>query len=120
LNEVRTTDRWLGAVCYLSVFVFVPIVLQKEKSEFLARHCRQGFVIFGLEVVLYLLLALVDTTIGLIPILGLLVSILLHLAAFGGCLALSVIGLVRALSGETWRNSWLDEFADRVPILASE
>ncbi len=110
-----TNDRWLGACCYLSFLVFAPI-LARPHSEFLARHCRQGFALFFIEVVLFLFLAVVDRTVGQIPILGLLVSILLHLAFFLVCLMLSVIGFVKALSGEQWRIPFVDELADRVPI----
>lgn len=115
MNEPVTNDRWLGASCYLSMLVILPM-LYKPKSEFLARHCRQGFALFFVEVVLFLFLAVIDRTVGHIPILGLLVSILLHLAFFLTCLLLSVIGFVKALSGEEWRIPFIDELADRVPI----
>lgn len=115
MNAPVTNDRWLGATCYLSLLVIVPM-LAKPKSEFLARHCRQGFALFFIEVVLFLFLWVIDSTIGHIPILGLLVSILLHLAFFLLCLALSVVGFVKALSGEEWRIPFVDELADRVPI----
>ena len=116
-REPYANDRWLGAVCYLSFLCFVPIV-SRPRSEFLARHCRQGFALFFAEVVVFLVLAIIDRTIGRIPILGLLVSILLNLVFFLVCLMLSVIGFVKALSGEEWRMPFLDELADRVPIHA--
>lgn len=115
MNEPVVNDRWLGATCYLSFLVVIPI-LSRPRSEFLARHCRQGFALFFVEVVLFLFLWIVDKTVGQIPILGLLVSILLHLAFFLLCLMLSVIGFVKALSGEEWRIPFLDDLADRVPL----
>jgi uncharacterized membrane protein len=116
-KEPYVNDRWLGAVCYLNFLVVVPI-FARPRSEFLARHCRQGFALFFAEVVIFLVLAVIDKTVGQIPILGLLVSILLHLVFFLVCLGLSVIGFVKALSGEEWRVPFLDEFADKVPIHA--
>jgi uncharacterized membrane protein len=113
--DISIRDRWLGAVCYLTILVFIPIFV-KNKSEFLARHCRQGFILLFAEVVLLLLLAAIEATIGRIPILGLLISIILHLVFFIVFLTLSVLGFIKALSGEDWRLPVLDEFADKVPI----
>ncbi|MFH1844243.1 MAG: hypothetical protein ABIF77_13650 [bacterium] len=113
--EVSIKDRWLSAVCYLSIFVFVPI-FTRDKSPFLAKHCRQGFVLLFTEIVLLLLLTGIDESIGRIPVLGLLISILLHLVFFLVFLILSVIGFMKALSAETWRLPVLDDFAEKVPI----
>ncbi len=112
-------ERWLAAVCYLSILVVLPM-LAPDKSRFLARHCRQGFALLFTEVVVLLLLAVIDRTIGLIPILGFLISILLHLAFFLAFLVLSALGFVKALSGETWRIPALDELAERVPVHAHD
>jgi uncharacterized membrane protein len=90
--------------------------LLKNKSPFLVRHCQQGFSLFFAEVVAWALLAIVEASLGRIPILGLLLSILLHLAFFLVFLTLSVLGFIKALSGEPWRLPVLDELADRVPI----
>jgi uncharacterized membrane protein len=118
MKEPSISDRWFGAVCYLSILVVIPIFV-KNKSEFLARHCRQGFALLFAEVVVIVLLSIIEATIGRIPILGALISILLHLVFFLAFLALSVIGFVKALSGEGWRLPYLDEFSHRVPIHAS-
>ncbi|MBU0743338.1 hypothetical protein KKG45_08660 [bacterium] len=116
MPETTNNDRWLGAVCYLSFFVFVPILAVKEKGAFLAGHCRQGFALFFAEVVLYVVLNIIDATLGRLPLIGLLLTIVLHLVAMIVCLTLSVIGFVKALSGEVCRLPIIDEFADRVPI----
>lgn len=112
----NTNDRWLASLCYLSVIVLVPIVFVKDKSDFLARHCRQGFALFFAEVVALLILAVLDATVGHIPVLGLLISIILHLAVSLAALAVSVLGFVRAISGETWHIPFIDEIADRIPV----
>ena len=113
--DISIRDRWLSAICYLSVFVFIPI-FSKNKSDFLAKHCRQGFVLFFAEVVLLLMLAAIEATVGRIPILGLLVSVIMHLAFFLVFLSLSVLGFIKALTGEEFRLPVLDDFADKVPI----
>lgn len=114
-SGVSIRDRWLGATCYLSIFVLIPI-FAAEKSAFLKRHCRQGFVLLFGEVVAWLLLWAIESSIGRIPVIGFLISILLFLAVALFFLAISVLGFMKALSGESWRLPMLDEFADRVPI----
>ncbi len=114
-NQVSIRDRWLGAVCYLSVFVFLPI-LSSDKSDFLARHCRQGFALFFAEMVGLILVWVIAGTIGQIPLLGFLIVILVWLIFFVVFLPLTVLGFVRAMFGETWRIPYLDELSDRVPI----
>ena len=49
-NQIPIRDRWLGAMCYLSILVLVPL-FSKPKSDFLARHSRQGFALLFFEVV---------------------------------------------------------------------
>ena len=116
MSESTINDRWLGAVCYVGFFVFIPILATREKSDFLAAHCRQGFALFFAEIVLYIVLNIFDNTLGRLPLIGLLLTIVLHLAAMIACLALSVIGFIKALSGEECHLPVIDEFADRVPI----
>jgi len=114
--DVSIRDRWLGAVCYLSAFVFLPVLLSNPKSDFLARHCRQGFALFFAEMVGLILVWVIQATLGQIPLLGFLLVILLWLAFFAIFLPLTVIGFVRAMFGESWRIPYLDELSDRVPI----
>ena len=93
----------------------IPI-FTSNKSAFLARHCRQGFALFFAEVVMLILLAVIDGTVARIPVLGLLISILVHLVFFLVFLSLSVLGFVKALSGEEWQIPVIDDFAHKVPI----
>ena len=53
----NSADRWWASVCYLSCIVLLPAFLVKNKSPFLARHCRQGFALFFAEVVVLIVLA---------------------------------------------------------------
>ncbi|MCP4290758.1 MAG: hypothetical protein GY780_02845 [bacterium] len=114
-NQVTIRDRWLGAICYLSVFVFLPI-FSSNKSEFLAKHCRQGFALFFSEVVGLILVWVISGTIGQIPLLGFIIVIILWLSFFLLFLPLTILGFVRAMFGESWRIPYLDELSDRVPI----
>jgi len=116
VQESRTTDRWLGAVCYLSIFVLVPVLFRKEKSDYLARHCRQGFALLIVEIAALILIYVIENTLGRIPVLGLLLVIILELAASLCFLAVSLIGFLRALAGDEWRIPGVDDLAERIPI----
>ncbi|MEZ4389398.1 MAG: hypothetical protein R3D98_17785 [Candidatus Krumholzibacteriia bacterium] len=114
MDQPTVRDRWLGAVCYLSVLVVVPI-LARQRSEFLARHCRQGFALLFAEVVVGLLVLAVESALGRIPVLGLLVSIVLSLAYWLLFLGISVLGFVKALSGEDFEVAGLEDLAAARP-----
>ncbi len=116
LQEPTSNDRWLGALCYCSFFVLVPVFGVRDKSGFLVGHCRQGLALLFVEIICHLGLKIVDVSIGLIPILGLLITVVLHLVVWLGCLILSVLGVVKALSGEPYRLPVIDDFADGIPI----
>ena len=111
-------DRAWAAVCYLGVFVAFPVFMARPRSEFLARHCRQGVTLCAAEIVLLIALGIIDATLGLLPLIGLLLTILLRLVVLLACLVVSVLGIVKALGGETWRLPFLDDFSDRIPISA--
>jgi len=114
-NQISIRDRWLGAVCYLSFFVFLPI-LSSGKSDFLASPMNPDIIIEKPMMVSLILVWVIQATIGQIPLLGFLIVILLWLVFFGVFLSLTVLGFVRAMFGESWRIPYLDELSDRVPI----
>jgi len=114
-TEATIRDRWLSALAYLSILVFIPL-LATSKSPFLARHCRQGFALFCLEIACLLVMKIIDSTIGLIPVLGAVVMVVIRLAIFLGFLVMSALGFSRALFGETWRIPFLDDWAEKLPI----
>ncbi|NCQ33707.1 hypothetical protein GW813_01260 [bacterium] len=114
-QEATIRDRWLGALSYLSILVFIPL-FATGKSPFLTRHCRQGFAIFCLEVLGLFLLYIIDSTFGVIPFLGAVVMVLVRLAMFLGFLVMSTLGFSKAMFGESWRVPYLDDWAERLPI----
>ena len=108
-------DRWLAAIGYLGPFCLLPM-LTPGKSAFLRWHAQQAFVLFFIEAVVLTLILIVDSTVGRIPVLGFLISILLQLAAFVVFLILSILGFVKGLAGEDFRLPVLEDYADRVPV----
>ena len=118
-EHVNIRDRWLGALCYLSVLVFIPI-LAADKTPFLARHCRQGFALLFAEVVGVFFIWIIDVTLGRLPVLGFLLVIVLRLVFFLAVLVVSVLGFTKALFGEEWTIPYLEELADRIPVTARQ
>ncbi len=114
-SGISTRDRWLGAICYASVLVIVAI-MAKNRSKFLARHCRQGFALLFAEIVGVAFIMIIDVTLGQLPVLGFILVIVLRLVFFLAVLSVSVLGFTKALFGEEWRIPYLDELADRVPV----
>lgn len=116
MNEhISIRDRWLGAICYLSVLVLIPL-LSRAKSPFLARHCKQGFALLFVEVVGVFFIWIIDITLGQLPLLGFLVVIALRLVFFLFVLVTSVLGFTKAIFGEEWRLPYFDELAERIPV----
>ena len=118
-GEATIRDRWLGAICYLSVFVAVPL-LMRQRSEFVAAHCRQGFTLLFAEVVLGLLVWVLESAFQFVPMLGVLVSLVLNLAYWLLFIGISVLGFVKALSGEKFEVPGLEDLAARVPVKAQQ
>ena len=114
-HSIPARDRWFGAICYLPLLVFLPMLV-KERSRFLTRHCRQGFALLFAEVVGVAFILIIDATLGRVPVLGFILVIVLRLVFFLAALSISVLGFIKALFGEEWRIPFLDELADRVPV----
>ncbi len=114
-HSISARDRWLGAICYLSVFV-LAVMLAKPRSAFLARHCRQGFALLFAEIVGIAFILIIDSSLGRLPILGFVLVIVLRLVFFLLVLSVSVLGFIKALFGEAWQIPYLDDLAERVPV----
>lgn len=56
-----------------------------------------------------LVLGIVDASLGRIPLLGLLLSIVLHLVGLLAVLGVSALGFARALAGESWNLPFLED-----------
>ena len=109
-------ERWYAAIGYLFFLCFFSLWKAKE-SEFVRFHSRQAFLLFVAECVAFLLILIVDRTIGRLPFLGLLIVILTQTAVYLGALFLSVMGFVKALFGETWEMPFVAAHRDKVPML---
>ena len=47
-DQMTVRDRWLSAICYVPFLVLLTM-LSGDRSEFLARHTRQGFALLFVD-----------------------------------------------------------------------
>ena len=85
------------ALAVISYFWLISLIvlLVKKDNEFVLFHARQGLV-----------LAILATIFSLIPIIGWLLNIVVIIFA--------VVGIVKALAGETWKMPLLGDFAQKI------
>lgn len=114
-SDINSRDRWLAAVGYVSVLIIIPL-LAKNKSSFLAKHTRQAFALFFCEIAGLVFLMIIDSTLGRVPFLGILVLIILKLVFFLLFFSVSVLGFMKAIFGQEWRIPYLDDLAERIPV----
>lgn len=102
--EVQT-DTLMGVLCYLGPLVIIPYMTSLDKP-FVKYHVKQGVVLFGLEVVIYILGTMFLFS-GLYPII-----MLLNL----GALILTIIGIVNVVGKKETALPLIGQFADKVKI----
>ena len=85
------------ALAVISYFWLISLIvlLVKKDNEFVLFHARQGLV-----------LAILATVFSLIPIIGWLLNIVVIIFA--------IVGIVKALAGETWKMPLLGDFAQKI------
>jgi uncharacterized membrane protein len=96
--------RGMAAVSYLGVLCLIPLLLARD-SEFAQHHAKQGLVL----AILGFLLKIVGDLLWRVPFGGAVVMIA-GLALF----IVSIIGIVKALSGERFEIPYVSEWAKKV------
>lgn len=109
-------ERWWAAIGYL-FFLCVFSLWKGRDSDFVRFHGRQAFLLFLAEIVGFLVIVIVDQTVGRLPFLGLLIVILLQIIFYLAALFLSVTGFVKALFGERWIMPFFGIYSDKVPLI---
>lgn len=109
-------ERWFGAIGYLFVMCFFALWKGKD-NDFIRFHARQGFLLFLSECVAFVLIVIIDKTIGRLPFLGLLIVVLVQIAVYLVALLLTVMGFVKALFGERWEMPFFGAYREKVPLL---
>jgi uncharacterized membrane protein len=108
-----TTGRVLAAVAYLPGLCFIGL-LEAPRNRFVRFHARQGLVLLAAEIVGAVAIAIVDGSLGSIPVLGLIAGASLRLMLGVLFLAVTVYGILKGASGEMIRIPVLADLAERM------
>jgi uncharacterized membrane protein len=111
---------WLS---YLGILFLVPLFVQRQ-NHYTMFHVRQGIVLMGLwvisfivgilQVIIHIIVSMLD-----IPYASCCVDVglgVLQLAIIIIALVLSIIGIVKSLSGELWRKPILYGIAEKIKL----
>jgi uncharacterized membrane protein len=96
-------ERFFAALSYLAFLCFVPLLLKKE-NRFVQFHGKQGLVLLIFEIAAGILRA--------IPALGDTLGTL----AFVVFSILSMVGIVKALIGESWQIPVIQNLASKISL----
>lgn len=95
--------RILSAISYLGILSLIPILLH-SKDDYVRFHARQGLLLFITEIAF--------TLVWIIPFVGWVIGFLGWVLCFG----LSVIGIIKTLSGRKWKIPILHRFVTKIKI----
>jgi len=116
----RTTpadhERWYAAVGYLFFLCFLSL-WKSRQSTFVRFHARQAFLLFLAECVAFIVLVVIDRTVGRLPFVGLIFVVIAQVFVYLAALFLSVTGFVKALFGELWHMPFFGPYRERIPPL---
>jgi len=118
LERTTPTDheRWYAAVGYLFFLCFLSL-WKSRQSPFVRFHARQAFLLFLSECVAFIVLIVIDRTVGRLPFVGLILVVIAQVFVYLAALFLSVTGFVKALFGELWQMPFFGPYRERVPPL---
>jgi uncharacterized membrane protein len=105
--------KTLAAIGYLGILFLVPLLAKKE-NKFCQFHGKQGAVLFGLEIVAFIVILILFLILNIIPCAGAIIGTILWLAYVVCALGLSVWGLVMAMKGEYWKMPVIAPLAEKL------
>lgn len=107
--------RLLAALAYVPGLCILTMLLD-DGASFSRHHARQGLVLFFLEIVAAIALAILDATFGRVPLVGGLFVGVLKLLTGLGLLALAATGAAKAAMGDAYRLPFIARYADRLAL----
>jgi uncharacterized membrane protein len=105
--------KTMAAIGYLNILFLVPLLAKKE-NKFCQFHGKQGAVLFGLEVIGFIVLLILGFVLSFVPCAGWAVGLVLWFAFCVCALGLSIWGLVMALKGEYWKMPVIAPLAEKL------
>ena len=89
----------MSILSYIGFLVFIPFFAEKN-NEFTKFNAKQGMNLLILEGIAIVSLWILSLILMWIPFLGFILIGLLDIGVYGGCVVLSVIGIVNAAKGK--------------------
>jgi uncharacterized membrane protein len=105
--------KTLAAIGYLVILFLVPLLAKKE-NKFCQFHGKQGAVLFGFEVIAFIILIILTFILSFVSRVGGVLTTLLWLVFWVCVVGLSVWGLVMALKGEYWKMPVIAPLAEKL------
>src|SRR6185295_18196758 len=112
--EEIENGRLLAAVAYLPALCFVGLIGMPE-NRYVGFHARQGFLLFLLEVIACVALAIYDASLGRIPLLGFLIGAVVRFVLGFAFLGATIYGVVKGATGEMAKITYLGDAIGKVP-----
>ena len=105
--------KTLAAIGYLGILFLVPL-LAKNENKFCQFHGKQGAVLFGMEIIGFIVILVLSLILNIIPCAGAIISTILWLAYVVCAVGLSIWGLVMAMKGEYWKMPVIAPLAEKL------
>lgn len=99
--EKEDERRILAAISYIPLLFVIPIILVKN-DEFVHSHAKQGFVLFIVELIIWIL--------SKIPIIGFLFGYILGILVFLAAL----YAFIEALIGKFWKIPLIGDLSQEI------
>lgn len=99
-SEDVQNNKVMGILAYFGILFLIPLLAAKD-SQYARFHTNQGIVLFIFDIVIWIISNVVNfvitfASLGILSFVGTIISNLLGLL----CLALIIVGIVNACSGE--------------------
>lgn len=99
-SEDVENNKVMGILAYFGILFLIPLLVAKD-SQYARFHTNQGIVLFIFDIVMWIISLVVNfvitfASLGILSFVGTIISNLLGLL----CLALIIVGIVNACSGE--------------------
>jgi len=97
--EDVNSNKVMGILAYIGILFLVPMLAAKD-SQYAKFHANQGLVLFLAEIILGFAGGILSVILGLIPVLGLILSGLIMFVVGVAPFVLMIMGIINACSGE--------------------
>ncbi len=96
-------NKIVAAIGYVSLLCLIPLLLKRD-SAYAQFHGKQGLIL--------VIATVINHVIGIIPVFGW----ILYPIGMVAIVVLSLLGIIKALSGEMWEIPYLAEYAKKLKI----